>query len=93
MLESGVPITEVASLVGHQDIQTTYSTYMHLADRTLQKAAMRCPLVRGNVNPTEIVKTVKETLENLQLENDSRFIFSLSETSNGLEFSLQTKNE
>jgi len=93
MLESGVPITEVASLVGHKDIQTTYDTYMHLADKTLQKAAMRHPLVRRNVNPTEIVKTVKETLENLQLENDTRFIFSLSETSNGLEFSLQTKNE
>lgn len=93
MLETGVPITEVASLVGHKDIQTTYDTYMHLADKTLQKAAMRHPLVRRNVNPTEIVKTVKETLENLQLENDSRFVFSLSETSNGLEFSLQTKNE
>lgn len=26
MLEAGVPITEVASLVGHKDIQTTYST-------------------------------------------------------------------
>lgn len=93
MLESGVPITEVASLVGHKDIQTTYDTYMHLADRTLQKAAMRHPLVRRNVNPKEIVKTVKETLENLQLESDPRFIFSISETSNGLQFSLQTKNE
>ena len=88
-----MPITEVATLVGHKDIQTTYDTYMHLADKTLQKAAMRHPLVRRNVNPTEIIKTVKETLENLQLENDTRFIFSLSETSNGLEFSLQTKNE
>ncbi len=93
MLEAEVPITEVASLVGHKDIQTTYDTYMHLADRTLQKAAMRHPLVRRNVNPAEIVKTVKETLESLHLENDARFTFSLSETSNGLQFSLQTKNE
>ena len=93
MLESGVPITEVATLVGHKDIQTTYDTYMHLADKTLQKAAMRHPLVRRNVNPTEIVRTVKETLENLQLEGDSRFVFSLSETSDGLKFSLRVKNK
>ena len=39
MLEAGVPITEVAMLVGHKDIRTTYSTYMHLADKTLEKAA------------------------------------------------------
>ncbi|HSW88898.1 MAG TPA: tyrosine-type recombinase/integrase [Candidatus Saccharimonadales bacterium] len=91
MLEAGVPITEVASLVGHKDIRTTYSTYMHLADKTLQKAAMRHPLVRKNVNPSEIIKTIKEALENFQIESDARFMYSLSETEHGLQFSLQTK--
>ncbi len=93
LLEVGVPITEVATLVGHKDIQTTYDTYMHLADNTLQKAAMRHPLVRGNVNPKEIIKTVKETLENFHLENDSRFTFILSETSGGLKFSLEVNTK
>lgn len=92
LLEAGVPITEVATLVGHKDIQTTYSTYMHLADKTLQKAALRHPLVRNNVNPNEMIRTVKETLESFHLESDSRFIFSVSESSGALEFVLRTKN-
>ncbi len=77
MLEAGVPITEVASLVGHKDIQTTYSTYMHLADKTLQRAALRHPMVRMGVDPKEILKNAKETIENLHLKNDNRFEYSL----------------
>lgn len=92
LLEAGVPITEVATLVGHKDIQTTYETYMHLADRTLQKAAMRHPLVRQNVDPNEIIRAVKETLENFHLENDSRFEYTISEKENGLEFLLKAKS-
>lgn len=91
MLESGVPITEVASLVGHKDIQTTYSTYMHLVDQTLKKAAMRHPMVRKNVDPTEIVKSIKEVLENFHLENDPRFIYSISDKGDGLNFELKAK--
>lgn len=88
LLETGVPITEVASLVGHKDIQTTFGTYMHLADKTLQKAAMRHPLVRRNVNPSEIIKSIKETLENLHLENDTRFKYFIKEQEDGLKFEL-----
>lgn len=93
LLEAGVPITEVAKLLGHRDIQTTFDTYMHLADRTLQKAAMRHPLIRRNVPPMETVQAIKETLENFHLENDSRFVYTISEKENGLEFLLQAKSE
>lgn len=91
MLEAGVPITEVASLVGHKDIQTTYETYMHLADKTLQRAAMRHPMVRKNVDPKEIIKSVKETLENLHLDTDSRFYFLLSQSESGLSLELKLR--
>ncbi len=88
MLETGVPITEVATLVGHKDIQTTYSTYMHLADKTLQRAAMRHPAVRRNVPPKETIKTIKEMLENLHLDDDPRFKFSILEEDNKLKIEL-----
>lgn len=90
MLEAGVPITEVASLVGHKDIQTTYDTYMHLADKTLQRAAMRHPMVRKNISPTEIIKSVKETIENLHLDADRRFQYSITQEGNRLSFTLFT---
>lgn len=89
MLEAGVPITEVATLVGHKDIQTTYSTYMHLADKTLEKAAMRHPMVRKNVDPKEILKTIRETLENFHFENDARFRYTINETELGLNFDIK----
>jgi integrase/recombinase XerD len=91
MLEIGVPIAEVASLAGHKDIRQTYETYMHLADKTLQKAAMRHPIVRNNVDPHEIIKTIKETLENFHFEKDSRFTYSISEEENNISFKLSLK--
>jgi len=91
MLEAGVPITEVATLVGHKDIQTTYDTYMHLADKTLERAAMKHPAVRKNIDPKEIIKSIKDTLENLHLETDSRFEYSISEEGNKLKFLLKVR--
>lgn len=93
MLEAGVPITEVATLVGHKDIQTTYSTYMHLADKTLQRAAMRHPMVRKNVDTREIIRELKEAIEGFHLNNDKRFMFSLSEEDNQLNFKIITKQK
>ncbi|HUD44373.1 MAG TPA: tyrosine-type recombinase/integrase [Patescibacteria group bacterium] len=95
MLEAGVPITEVATLVGHRDIQTTFSTYMHLADKTLQRAALRHPLVRKNVDPQEILKAVRDTLEGFNLRGDSRFNFDINDSNNdnvdSLVFSLSIR--
>ena len=79
MLEAGVPITEVATLLGHKDIQTTYDNYMHLADKTLQRAAMRHPMVRKNVDTKEILRTIKEAIESFHIESDSRFKYSISD--------------
>jgi len=88
MLEAGVPITEVATLAGHKDIQTTYSTYMHLADKTLERAAMRHPMVRKHVDPKEIIKMIKEAIEGYHLENDDRFEYFISNEGNKLNFTV-----
>lgn len=91
LLETGVPITEVASLVGHKDIQTTYDTYMHLADKTLMRAALKHPLVRKHVDPNEIIETVKAAIENLKLKGDKRFDYSLVEEGSSIKFVLALK--
>ncbi len=91
MLEAGVPITEVATLVGHKDIQTTFSTYMHLADKTLEKAAMRHPMVRRNVDPKEILRDIKENLEGYHLEGDNRFTYHITDEGTRLNVSILIK--
>lgn len=93
LLEAGVQITEVSKLLGHKDIQTTYDTYMHLTDKTLQKAAMRHPLVRGSVAPLETMLTVKDTIENFHFEGDNRFRYSISVNQNELSFTLKVNNK
>jgi predicted transcriptional regulator len=64
---------------------------MHLADKTIQRAAMRHPLVRRNVDPQEIIKSIKEYLENLHLETDSRFTYTITEQGDKLDFDLIVK--
>jgi site-specific recombinase XerD len=91
ILEAGVQATEVAPLTGHKDIQVIYETYMHLADKTLQRAAMKHPLVRRNVNPQEIIRVVKEAIESFHFETDNRFKFSISETGNSLNLHLEAQ--
>jgi integrase/recombinase XerD len=88
LLMSGVDVTMVASLLGHKDIQTTYENYVHLADETLKKASHRHPLVRKNINPSEIIKTLKESVENFHLEDDSRFRYEISDTNDSLSFKI-----
>lgn len=91
-LEYGVPIQVVASLVGHKDIQTTYKNYMHLADQTLRKAAMRHPLLQKNVDPIEIIQQIKESIESFNLRSDNRrFYYSINELSNGLTVQIEIK--
>jgi integrase/recombinase XerD len=89
MLESGVPITEVANLVGHKDIRTTYSTYMHLADKTLERSAMKHPLIMRNVDTSRIIMNVKDAINAFHLQEDSRFLFSITEDNNALKIIIR----
>ena len=88
LIEEGLQAEVIAKLTGHKDIQVIYETYMHLADRTLQRAAMRHPLVRRNVDPHEIMQTIKDTLANFHFENDKRFDYKISEDNNRFTFEL-----
>jgi integrase/recombinase XerD len=92
LLENGVPITEVASLLGHKDIQTTFANYMHLADKTLELVAMRHPMVRKNVDPKEIIKMIKENIEGYHLENDNRYIYNIVDSGDRLIINILINN-
>lgn len=89
LLMSGVDITVVASILGHLDIQTTYGNYVHLADKTRRLGMFKHPLIRKGIDPTEIIKGIKETLEGFNLENDIRFNYTFKEMNGGIYFSVQ----
>lgn len=91
LLESGVDIAKVSTLLGHKDIQTTYETYVHLADDSLQKASLRNPLTRKFSDPKETMQTVKEAFESFRLGNDDRFECSVVQNSEVLQITLRVK--
>jgi len=91
LVVAGVDIAIVATLLGHKDIKTTYETYVHLADDTLRKSALRNPLLRKFVQPSELIKMLKDTLESYHLGDDKRFEFQISETDNSLQFKLKAR--
>lgn len=91
MLEAGVGETQVAKLGGWKDIQIMYDVYMHLANRTLEKASRRFPLIRRSIEPNELIKIVTDTIEDLHLDEDSRISYQINQTQNTLKFELIVK--
>lgn len=91
MYVAGVDIATLATLLGHRDVQTTFDTYVHLADETLKRASMRNPLVRQYVSPSETLQIAKDVIENLRLLQDERFYHILNIEDNLLQFELRVK--
>ncbi len=90
-LAAGVPIQVVADLVGHADIQTTFKNYFHLVDDVRRRAAMSHPLLRLSLEPTERIRQIRELVEGLHMGEDSRFIFTQTETERGYSFNVEIK--
>lgn len=91
LVVAGVDISMVASILGHKDIQTTYETYVHLADDTLQRAAMKHPMMRKNIEPTIILEDFKQAINSFKLNNDSRFAYSLKESNGSISVNVLIK--
>lgn len=91
MLEVEVPITDVATLIGHRDIQTTYETYTHLSDQKIKKAALRNPLTITNIDPLYLISLLREEFKKYHLENDERFIYEIQESESGFSFKITLK--
>lgn len=91
LLMSGVDVTMVASILGHKDIQTTFQNYVHLADDSLRKSVYRHPLIRKNIDPKEILRIIKESIESLKIDTDERFDYTINEGSNCLQFNMKIK--
>lgn len=91
LLISGIDVAIVSKILGHKDIRTTVENYLHLADETLKDATFMHPLIRKNVNPSLIIKSVRDSLEGYHFETDKRFKYSIVEDENSFKFELQLK--
>lgn len=87
LLTDGVPIEQVATIMGHASTETTFTTYTHLADNTVRRAMYRHVLFKRAAEPSEIIQHIVATFKGYKLDEDKRFIYKLRES--GKSFSLQ----
>ena len=73
MRRRGMKIEDIARLLNHKDIQTTYKYYDHVKAEELERETMRHPLIRDSAKVEDIFKMVKEALQGFNLDSDPRF--------------------
>jgi integrase/recombinase XerD len=87
LLMEGVDVSMVATILGHKDIQTTFSNYVHLADQTIRKAQLRHPLMRRGMKPQELIDYMKDVIENSMIK-DERFDVRMETSGEGIRFQM-----
>lgn len=87
LLMEDVDVAIVSKILGHKDIKTTMQ-YLHFTDNTLRDGTFMHPLIRKNVDPAIIFKSVKQVLEKYTFKGDKRFKYYLSEDGKSLKFEL-----
>jgi len=90
MLEEDVNLFKVQKIVGHRRLETT-AHYTHLTTKDLQQTITKHPSVRKATSPHVILKAIQDVIKNFQLDNDSRFTYSLNETESSLAIEVKIK--
>jgi len=90
LLSKGVPIESVATLLGHQDIKTTFKFYSHFNDAELRRYAMRHPLVEESVSKAEKIKNLAEEIRHITSELKKGFRVALTEEKTKLLLRIDT---
>jgi integrase/recombinase XerD len=91
MYGANVDISMVATILGHKDIQTTYDTYLHLADDTIRKVHFSHPLIRKSNEPADIIKNVAESIDKFKLDTDDRLGYHCNQSNNSYTFTVYVK--
>lgn len=73
--DAEAPMFAVQDIVGHKKAETT-RRYYHGNLKAMHQAIKKDPLVKKNSDPKEIVQSIVESIEKLELHKDSRFDYS-----------------
>lgn len=74
LLRHGAKIQEVARLLNHKDIQTTYQHYDHVQSEELQKVSYRHPLNRDSAPDELIFEFIKEDILSYGIEKHPNIV-------------------
>lgn len=85
LLEENVSLFHVKKLLRHNDLKSTL-VYSHLTTKDIQEAITKHPIIRRGTEPKTVLKHIIEILQNLHLENDSRFRYKLQQDEGSIKF-------
>lgn len=91
LIMAGVPIEIVSQILGHAEVSTTFSNYVHLKDEQLRNAMFQMPFYKENTPPKLIIDNLLRVIKGLKLDQDYRFNFKIEEMSNELSFRLSIR--
>ncbi len=73
LLRKGVPIEQVSAMLGHSNIQLTYSYYQHLLPNDFSLHMAKQTIVRERMPTATIFETVIKAVESTGVTKDARF--------------------
>lgn len=79
--ESNSDVFNVAALLGHERLETTFKNYYHSNSTKLNNTVRKLPWVLSHSSPYEKLKALAEMNRKFGLEKDNRFYYRVSETS------------
>lgn len=78
MRRQGMKIEDIARLLNHKDIQTTFKYYDHVKAEELERETYRHPLIRESAKGEDLLHLAKEVIKGFNFESDSRFRVELT---------------
>ena len=73
LLRKGVPIEQVSAILGHSNIQLTYSYYQHLIPTDFSLHMAKQTIVRERLPAQTVFDTIIKAVESTGITNDARF--------------------
>lgn len=93
LLNEHVAIEDIAKLLGHKDIRTTYENYLHFADDHLKAAISRLPVLRKNMSGKDQLKTVSEFVNQIREIEYDKLNYKITHNSKYIVFRAEIKPE
>lgn len=90
LLRLGMPIEVVGKILGHANVQLTYSTYAHLIPNDFAVHMARLPIVQARLSPSTIFDTVIQAVKSTGVLKDAKFSHEIKREGNQLIIIIQT---
>jgi integrase len=87
LLEADVNIHKIAKIVGHSIKQTAH--YEHLTTKDICSAILKHPMIRKGASSEDIIKDIKEYVENYDLDNYVHIKYTLLYTNGELTIKIR----